>query len=190
MKKMILFSLLALAPAFAGTTTCFGLRDYTMPVMDNLDVPAGKVCTLAGTEVFGNVTVEGTLISYSTHFRKNVTVTGNGIIQIFNGNGAASAIEGNLNISSTGGSWSTLYNAIYCPNISNIIRGNLNVTDSSTPFFSCSAAVDGAANFTGNTGGLALYGIGSGKGLNCSENVPAPTGGNNSGIKNGQCAGL
>jgi hypothetical protein len=190
MKTTILFSLLALAPVFAGTTTCIGLRDYTMTVTDNLDVPAGGVCTLAGTEVFGNVTVEGTLISYSAHFRKNVTVTGNGIIQIYNGTGANSAIEGNLNISSTGGSWNTMYNAIYCPNASNIIRGNLSVTNSSTPFFSCSAAVDGAANFTGNTGGLALYGIWTGKGLNCQANNPAPGGTGNSGIKQNQCAGL
>jgi len=186
------------APAVAAPTTCTGyVQDMTIAA--NLDVPAGATCTLVGSVVNGNVTVEGTMLSYGTRFDKNVTVTG-GVITIANGNGLTSALAGNLTI--TG---STAMNYIGCPNKSNIIQGNLTFTGNSGRLYVCEATVQGSVTVNDNLrvnidwqGATAadLNRMTVGKNLTCSGNLqsggPVPvSGGNNTATnKLGQCAGL
>src|SRR5262249_9789012 len=136
-------ALASAAPAVAATTTCT-THMQDMVIAGSLDVPAGATCTLVGDVVTGNVTVEGTLLSYGTRFDKNVTVTG-GVITIGNGNGATSALAGNLTI--TG---SSAMNYIGCPNKSNIIQGNLTFTGNSGRLYVCSASVGGSVTVSDN----------------------------------------
>jgi hypothetical protein len=87
--------------AFAGggTTTCTG-GQITGPINNNLDIPAGARCFVGyPTEVKGNVTVEGSLISFGATFDKNVTVTG-GTFKAENG---GTTILGNLTITGSAG---------------------------------------------------------------------------------------
>ena len=180
---LALFCISAIPVFGQGSSTCIG--DTVTTVTSNLDVPAGATCRLFGVEVHGNVTVEGTLVSFSAKFDKNVSVIG-GTIAIVNGNGEDSALLGNLTI--TG---STLPGGIFCPNSTNVIGGNLTVAGNSGGFYVCSANVGGNVTVSSNTGRIDLNGIHAGKNLSCDGNDPAPIGtGNQATHKNGQCAGL
>ncbi len=202
MKKVVglafALALVSSAPALAASTSCTTLVQDTV-IAANLDVPAGATCTLIGDVVTGNVTVEGTLLSYGTRFDKNVTVTG-GVITIGNGNGATSALAGNLTI--TG---SPSMNYIGCPNKSNIIQGNVTFIGNSGRLYVCQATVAGNVTVSDNirinndwqgpqVADLNYMTIG--KNLSCSGNLQsdgpaAVTGtGNTATKKLGQCAGF
>jgi hypothetical protein len=189
---LALFSVSAV-PVFAGTTTCNGPK--TGVISGNLDVPADATCTLNWAEVTGNVTVEGILVSVTTKFDRNVTVTG-GSIQIVNGWGDNSKLAGNLTI--TG---SSANSGIYCPNTSNVIDGNLTFTGNSGRLYVCQATVGGNVNVSDNirnntdfSGPQAadLNNIKAGKNLSCDGNVPYLTGSGNTAVGQllGQCSPL
>jgi hypothetical protein len=217
LKKLTILALLGFAPVFAATTTCTG--HMNTPIEGNLVVPAGATtCTLNWVDVAGNTTVQGRLISFTSHFHGNVSVTGAGIIQIINGWSGNSPIEGNLTIQNTVANTDpNVYNGIFCPeqNQSNIVNGNIILTNNAGIFYVCSASVGGnvvANNNTGrlalggisavgnivingNTGGVELDNVSAGSNLVCQGNSPAPAtttyGGNSAaGQKLGQCAGL
>jgi hypothetical protein len=131
-------------------------------------------------------------------FNGNVTVTG-GVIVISNGNGASSAITGNLSITGSAGN-----NQIGCPNISNIIGGNISFIGNSGNFYVCQAAVGKNVTVNNNTrinndwSGMYvadLNNIATSQ-LVCQGNVsadgsaPIHGGGNTASQKTGQCAGL
>jgi len=158
------------APVFAagGTTTCTGpLQGVTIP--NNLYVPAGATCTLNWVEVIGNVTVDGSLVSFDGKFDSNVTVTGT--ISLINGYDYRK-IQGNLTISNSSGQ-----SGIYCPNTSNVINGNITVTglNNGGSFYICSATVGGGVSLTDNAGTIDISFMTIGKNLSCSGNDPAPT---------------
>ncbi|MGA7873876.1 MAG: hypothetical protein WCA22_23550 [Candidatus Binatus sp.] len=73
----VVVGLSATAANAAPVTSCTGsFGKVTMgavTVDGNVDVPAGAACTLAGTTVTGNVTVEGGLIAGTVHIRGNLT---------------------------------------------------------------------------------------------------------------------
>ena len=178
MKKLIILAALSLAPVFAATTTCTTQTIYGPAISGTLDVPSGQTCRLVGGVVNGNVTVEGTLYSYSTMFNGNVTVTG-GVIVISNGNGAASAIAGNLSITGSSGN-----NQIGCPNISNIVGGNISFTGNSGNLYVCQATVGKGVTVNYNTrinndySGWYVADLNNmtiARNLSCSGNSPAPT---------------
>jgi hypothetical protein len=115
---------LVVTPAFAagGTTTCTTGQPLTGVIPNNLHVPAGEFCQLNWAEVVGNVTVEGTLLSFSSMYDKNVNVTGAGSITIANGYNDR-PIKGNLNISGSGQSGIAPAN-----DGNNVVLGNITVT--------------------------------------------------------------
>ena len=183
--------------AAGGTTTC--TETMSGLITDDLNVPAGAVCRLLGSEVAGNVTVQGSLFSYGTRFDKNVDVHG-GVIVISNGNGMGSALFGNLTINGSSGN-----NQIGCPNISNEFLGNISFTGSTGTFNVCPANVKGNVIINNNTRVNLDYSgpyvadlnnIVSGKNITCeanaSSNGDAPIKGSNDAAKQklGQCAGL
>jgi hypothetical protein len=133
--------MLAAAPAGAatGSTICnTGLGSQNQiggTITANLDVPAGASCQMGpGSEVTGNVTVEGTLHVYGAHFDKNVTVNGGSFVA---GNQGA-RIEGNLSITNSNGEqngfwseeawWDTGQTGSY-------VRGNFIYTGNSAPLW-------------------------------------------------------
>jgi hypothetical protein len=195
MKKVLGFALfLALAsaaPAFAGTTTCHTGDVLPAVISANLDVPAGETCRLEWREVTGNVTVEGTLLSFSTKFDKNVTVTG-GIINIMNGWGATTPLVGNLTITGSAGN-----SSIGCANTTNVIYGNLTYTGNTGNLYVCQATVSGAVNVSYNQRinldysgpySAALYGITAGKPISCIGNTLVQGGGLIASQVTGDCA--
>jgi hypothetical protein len=160
---------LVVTPAFAagGTTTCTGQLTGVIP--NNLDVPAGAVCQLNWAEVVGNVTVEGTLLSFSSMYDKNINVSGAGSISIINGY-SDRPIKGNLNISGSGQS------GIYPGNTGNVVLGNITVTglNNGGTFYVGQATVNGAVTVNYNFGRVDLSGLTISKNLDCTNNDPAP----------------
>jgi hypothetical protein len=200
MKSFLKFSsivlCLAAVPLFAAPP-CTNI--ITTTVSGSLDVPAGTFYCLYGVDVMGTVTVEGTLVSFSAHFHKNVNVTG-GTIQIANGNGPSSAIEGNLAITGSSGN-----NSIGCPSLYNLIGGNISFTQSSGNLYVCQATVLGGVTVNNNVrinndySGpyvAALNNITAVKNLTCDGNVSAdgsaPVQGSSIKVtqKTGQCSNL
>jgi hypothetical protein len=188
---------LAITPAFAGTTNCAGTITGQY-IVGNLTVPADAACRLEGVEVTGTVTVLGSLQTFGSRFDSNVNVTG-GTIIISNGNGMGSPIMGNLTITN-----STGVNQIGCPNISNVINGNVSFTGNSGKFYVCQATVNGRVLINNNTrinndwqgnDVATLTNITTSQFL-CDGNAsadgsqPIVGGGNTAAKKNGQCSGL
>jgi hypothetical protein len=129
------------ASAATNSTTCnngyWNVNDnitITKPLPDvvttNLVVPPGAFCGLAGNEVQGNVTVQGSLVVYGGVFDKNVSVTGG----LFKGVNNGVTINGNLSfqdpaVGSYNGFWGNQGGS------TNIVKGNLSYTiDSSTSY--------------------------------------------------------
>jgi hypothetical protein len=177
-----------------GSTTCAG-QQLTGVIASNLDVPAGSFCQLNWADVQGNVTVEGTLLSFSSQFDKNVTVSGAGSITIANGYHDR-PIKGNLNISGSGQSGIAPAN-----DGNNVVLGNINVTglNNGGAFFTSQATVGGGVSVNYNFGRVDLSYLTISKNLDCNNNSPAPVSwsidhGYGSSItaagKTGQCAGL
>jgi hypothetical protein len=97
------------APAFAnaGATGSCGSSDLAGggqvlggTINKNIDVPAGKYCSLQWAEVTGNVSAEGALSATGTVFNRNVAVSGPvsvpvSELSLFN---YASHIKGNLSV--------------------------------------------------------------------------------------------
>jgi hypothetical protein len=190
----------AAAPMFAagGITTCTAKMPDGVLIQNNLHVPAGASCQLNWAEVMGNVTVEGTLISFSSQYDKNIDVTGAGAISIANGY-SARPIKGNLKISGSGQS------GIYPANDgNNVVLGNIIVTglNNGGSFSISQATVGGVVEVNYNSGRVDLSYMTIGKNLDCSNNEPAPTSwslysdygphqsSNTATQKTGQCAGL
>lgn len=161
---------LAAVPSFAagGTTVCTG--QMTGQISNNLDVPAGASCQLNWAEVTGTVTVEGTLLSFSSQYDKNVTVSGAGSILIANGY-SNRPIKGNLSISGTGQS------GIYPANDgNNVVLGNITVMglNNGGSFSVSQATVGGAVSAQYNFGRVDFSYMTIGKTLDCMNNDPAP----------------
>ena len=202
MKKLMIFSLLCAAPIFAQTpvTTCTGMIQPTV-ITGDLDVPAGKTCTLFSTpygnivEVQGNVTVQGTLVSNGTHFLKNVTANGGAISFRYDfGNQIPTIVDGDVLITNSNNFSAITKGTV---NAQPQVKGNLTVTGNGTDpdgwfgFTAFGVVVGGNMAVSNNNAKtpIFLYENVVGKNLNCGGNNPAPTNiGNTAGQhKNGQC---
>ena len=119
----------ASAPALAATGTTSCTTDVTQSVITtNLTVPAGATCRLFGTEVTGNVTVQGTLVAFGATFDKNVSVTGGS----FTGVNWGVTVKGNLSFVDPA---TYSYNGFFGNYSPNLVKGNLSyVIDSSTAY--------------------------------------------------------
>jgi hypothetical protein len=120
-------------------------------IIKNLDVPAGKYCSLQWAHVTGNVTVEGVLTLSATTVNGNVTVSGGGPA----GSGSQlwlvsypSHIIGNLTVTGSAGG----------PNGNGDRNGTSFGDNASTDYQGGpvigASQVDGNFSFTGNTGWL------------------------------------
>jgi hypothetical protein len=112
------------AQAAVGATICnWGSDDEgnahaNTTYTGNLVVPAGATCRLYWSEVKGNVSVNGNLITIHTTFDRNVGING-GSLKIMNW---GSTFLGNLSITNSSGPengfWSDYSNTVICGNFS------------------------------------------------------------------------
>jgi hypothetical protein len=113
----------AMAAPATGSTTCTDSSNLQgQTINSNVTIPAGATCNLSWSDIKGNVTVNGRLVTYGiTHFEKNISVNG--------GSFAAAnwgvTIDGNLSflnpaVYSYNGFWGD-----YSPNV---VKGNLSYT--------------------------------------------------------------
>jgi hypothetical protein len=185
---------LVAVPMFAanpggGNMECNNITLSSTTVASNLHVPAGAVCTMYWVEVQGNVTVEGTLISFSSKFDMNVTVTG--AVSFIN-NYQKPLIGKNLSITNSSGQ-----SGIYSSDSYPVINGNVSISGLQPggwfTFSAGSTTVNGGISVTNNLAPVHINDTTIGKSLDCSGNNPAPTGNGNvvaTGGKTGQCSAL
>ena len=121
---MLAVPAVAMAAPAPGSTTCMDGSLQGRTISTNVTVPAGATCNLSWSDVKGNVTVNGSLVTYgTTEFEKNVSVVG--------GSFAAAnwgvTIDGNLSflnpaVYSYNGFWGNQGGS------SNLVKGNLTYT--------------------------------------------------------------
>lgn len=150
------------SPASAEERTCSGRLGAV--TVDNLRVPEGATCTLAGTRVEGNIVVE----SRATLNASNVSV--NGSVQAENHRRVvlkSSQVGGSVQLKQ-GGAAGTISATI----AGNRVNGDVQLLEN-----------DGTQRVTSNR---------IGGNLQCKDNAPAPTGGRNQvgGNKEDQCRRL
>jgi hypothetical protein len=100
-------------------------------ISTNVNVPAGATCKLSGSDVKGNVSVQGTLVTFgTTTFEKNVSVTG--------GSFAAAnwgvTIDGNLSFVNPA---AYSYNGFWGNYSANEVKGNLSYAIESSTAYPC-----------------------------------------------------
>jgi hypothetical protein len=157
------------ATAATTSTTCTGnLSSRT--ITTNVTVPAGTTCNLSWSDIKGNVSIAGSVVTYGiTTFEKNVSVVGGSFVSVNHG----ATIDGNLSFldpaaNSQSGFWPPEDATI------NLVKGNLSYTIDSNVSYPCyqwpalylgSVTVDGNFNYTGytfsshlDTSGLTLLG--------------------------------
>jgi hypothetical protein len=197
MKKTICLTLFALS-AFAanpggGSTECAN-RSISGPIPNNLHVPAGTTCTLSWATVAGNVSVDGTLLSISSKFEANVTVSGT--VSFIN-NYQTPLIGKNLTVTNSASGQSGIFGD------TTLIKGNVTISGlqpGASFTFSSDTTVNGGVSITNNLGPVNVSYLSIGQSLDCSGNNPAPNswsidhgyGSTTSatGGKTGQCAAL
>ena len=169
---------LALGPAHAGETVCVDTLGSI--AVDNLRVPEGGICTLNATRVKGTLKVERN----ATLYARSVQVAGN--VQAENAHQvsvmANSTIGGSIQIKQ--GGTATIHRAK--------VAGDIQFESNSGASSALDNKVGGDLQVFQNRGGVRLaYNTIKGS-LQCKENVPAPTGGDNQaqGGKEDQCRGL
>jgi len=199
----MIFSLLCAAPIFAQTV-CDKTYNGTQVFAGGLHVPAGKTCTLFGlgswggnSEVQGNVTVEGTLLSWGAHITGSVYVNGGNIgIRYSIDNQIPTVIDGDLLITNSNSANPVTKLPTAAPPV---VKGNVTVTGNGTdpekPYFSFFAYglhVGGSMVVSNNNGPVSLYENVITGNLNCgNSSKPDPAGqGNIAKKKNGVCSAL
>jgi hypothetical protein len=165
MKKRIalVVTMLGAIFAFAGSavaappppTPCTDNSYASKTTTKNFDVPAGATCDLSWATINGNVTVEGSLVTFgTTTFNGNVTVTGGS----FDASNWGVKINGNLIITDPAESTQSGFYGNQ-GGTSSEITGNLTYTithdypqyHQPSLYFGGGTKIDG--NFTYNTGG-------------------------------------
>jgi hypothetical protein len=141
-------SAVAFASPAPGSTTCTdssALQGKTITA--NLTVPAGATCNLSWSDVKGNVTVNGSLITFgTTTFEKNVSVVGGAFASVNWG----VTINGNLSflnpaVYSSNGFWGTFSPTEVKGNLSYTITADTVYPDYLSPllYFNKGFALDG-----------------------------------------------
>lgn len=170
--------MLGAAPqVFADDFRC--ARTVGRITVDNLIVPDGKVCTLNGTRVEGNIIVGTRSRLSASDVRVDGNVQAEGHTSVFLNSG--SVIDGSVQLKQ-GGVAQINRTTIGSDLQLESNRGKLTVTGN---------RVDGNVQVVQNRGGVVIQRNQIRQSLQCKQNSPAPTGGNNvAGDKEGQCARL
>jgi hypothetical protein len=186
--------------------------------VDDVFVPSGATCTLAGTRVRGNVKVsfDGTVVangarvsgSVQAEDARSVVLTANTVItgDVEVKRRAAARIEnttigGNLLIEEAGASLTALDSRITgnvqvskaaAADVARLtVDGDVQFSENRGALRSEATAVRGNMQIEKNLGGVTLIGNRIAQTLECKENAPAPTGaGNVAGEKKEQCRAL
>jgi hypothetical protein len=165
-------------PAKALPGSCRGTIGATS--VEEVDVPVGATCTLDGTTVAGNVTIEGggTLVARNISVDGDVQAEGALVVNVT----GRSTIGGNFQIEDGGSS--TITGAR--------IDGDLKWESQSGRLEARGNAIGGNLEADDNGGGLTLSGNVLGGDLQCEGNSTPPGGGGNSihGDSENQCANL
>ncbi len=203
----------------AGATTA-GRCNGTLAAItvDNVFVPRGATCTLAGTQVRGNVqvSIDGAIIangarisgSVQAEDARSVVIAANtnivGDVQVKRRATTrieASTIRGNLHIEETGASVtasdSRVDGDVQVTKASSAdlarlaVRGDVHLGENLGARRSDALTVGGNMQIEKNLGGVTLLGNRITQTLECKENIPAPTGsGNVANEKKEQCRAL
>jgi len=149
--------------------------------VDNLRVPPNFTCTLNGTRVEGNITLEAnsTLHAYAVHVDGSIqTVAAATQVNVY----AGSFVGGSVQIVQSGGA--TVQGVD--------IDGDLQFEENSAPLVADKNTVGGNLQVNQNTGGVTITDNTIDGNLQCQANVPAPSGSGNvvKGSAEDQCAPL
>jgi len=175
------------------TTTITGTT-----VKGNLDVPKGSICTLNGTTVTGNVTVEGALQTCPASIHGNLQGNHAKWLAIGCGSSVGGDVQADHTLSFPPVPISA-FNENYLCNTT--VGGNVQIQQSLTaaPWDigtedECTggpATVAGNLQFNNNNAASDISNNIVGGDLSCQNNVPAPTGSNDTAKQtSGQCAGF
>jgi hypothetical protein len=146
---------------------------------DNVYVPPGASCTLNGTRVEGNITVDSnaSLYANTVHVVGNIQTVGAATrVNVSSG----SFVGGSIQIKQSGAA-----------DISGVdINSDLLFDDNIRSLNAAGNIIGGNLQAFQNTGGVSIFNNRVGGNLQCKENVPAPTGGGNvvEGSMEDQCA--
>jgi len=170
---------LALAPAaMAEERTCRGTIGGT--TVDNLRVPQGASCTLNGTNVKGQVTVQ-----------RNATLRALGVRVVGNVQGENARRVAVVQGSRVGGSVQVVQGGSAAVTGSRI-NGDILFDEDEATLRAVNNRIGGSLQAFQNTGGVEIRSNVIEGNLQCKENVPRPVGGGNvvDGNKEDQCANL
>ncbi len=173
-------ALLLPAAAFGDEINCIGTLRGTF---DNVNVPAGRTCTLVDSHVQGSVyvrgnaalnvqrtTIIGNIQAEGAHFVRlqGSRVSVNGSVQIKYGTGASSVASGSF------------------------IGGSLQYEENTGALSVSGARISQDLQVFKNFGGASIFNNVINGNLQCKENDPSPVGGGNAvgGNKEDQCAGF
>lgn len=162
----------------SGNVTCNGLRIGAV-ALDTVIVPAGAACVLEGTSMIGSLLVgQGASVSATgVRINGNLQAEGAAMTSL----GGASRIGGSVQIKD--GQSANLTGAT--------IVGDLQLESMSGPVSASGNRLGGNLQATDNRGGVALLSNRMEGALQCTGNLPAPTGsGNVASIRQEQCRNL
>jgi len=170
--------LLTSAVAWAEETTCRGSLGAV--TVDNLRVPQNASCTLDGTKVKGNIKVGNgaSLTARRVRVNGNVQAEGAKVVKVL----AGSTVGGNIQIKQG--------SAAQVDRVR--VHGDIQFESNHWALSATRNQVGGNVQIFKNTGGVVISDDTIDGDLQCKENDPAPTGGNNvvQGNKEDQCAHL
>ena len=173
-------SLLAILPAtaFAEERTCRGTIGAR--TMDNVRVPDGATCTLDGTTVKGTIKVETNAVLKANGVRVVGNVQGEDSRNIIVA--ASSRVGGSIQVVQSGRT--TI--------VDSRVDGDVLVDENDLLQNIRRNTVGGSVQAFQNTGGVQIYRNRINGNLQCKENRPRPTGGDNvvGGNKEDQCRGF
>jgi hypothetical protein len=173
--------LLWAAAALADDTVCQGTLGEVTVV--NLIVPDDGTCMLIGTRVEGNIHVGtgATLIAMGVDVDGNIQAEGARSVSVVGVNEERSFVGGNIQVKQGGTAFIDRVD----------IWADLQFEENRYPVSATHNAIGGNLQAYKNTGGVIIISNQIAENLQCYDNNPPPTGGNNiAGDKDGQCEGL
>ncbi len=183
---MIVMSLVVGAPAaHAEDYECRGTLG-AVTIVGSLLVPDDAACTLNGTQVQGGIVVKSRATLYATGVEatggiqaqspREIVVTGSSLgnsVSVTSGGPIAGEPADALRMSGT------------------YINGDVQVQSNISTVILSDNTIVGSVQASKNTGGIDITSNSIGNGLQCQDNIPAPTGGDNiAKQKQGQCINL
>ena len=165
-------------PLLAGDVSCSGLTIGAIR-LDSVVVPDNASCTLVGTTITGTLEIgaNARLIAQNVDIAGDLKSDGAAVLSI----SGTSSVGGALQVQRGPGA-----------DLRDIaIAGDLQIDAMTGPVYAFGNKVIGNLLATANRGKLILAGNQMGGAMQCTDDLPAPTGaGNIASLKQDQCAGL